>query len=377
MNIGKFLVGASIIGLLPYFFKKLFKLNKPTDNRMKILFVLKSRNNHYGNEESYSNGGFSSGLNNSVLFMRKMLTELNIDSKVVEVFDSNGIDKEIHKYKPTHCICEAIWVPPYKFRELKKLHKNVQFFVRLHSDIGFIAGEGVALGWIHEYINDNVTVTANSRKMVQALRRMNPYEKIPYTPNYYPIHRTREHSIVHGETLDIFCPGAIRILKNTLNQAVAAIIYCIENGKKLRFHINSVRKEGESADPVVKNIVQLFKHYEDYGFELIHHGWYTHSKFLEVLSNMDLVMQVSYTETFNIVLADAVSQFVPVLGSTEIPWLPVGSAVDDPNDVNEIVRGITKALEDKRHVLKINNIQAIAEWNSDAIRAWKKFLHVK
>lgn len=36
---------------------------------------------------------------------------------------------------------------------------------------------------------------------------------------------------------------------------------------------------------------------------------------------MDIGLQVSFSETFNIVGADIISQGVPLVGSTEIPWL--------------------------------------------------------
>ena len=36
---------------------------------------------------------------------------------------------------------------------------------------------------------------------------------------------------------------------------------------------------------------------------------------------MDLGMQVSFSETFNIVAADLVTQGVPVIGSKELPWI--------------------------------------------------------
>ena len=32
-------------------------------------------------------------------------------------------------------------------------------------------------------------------------------------------------------------------------------------------------------------------------------------------------MQVSFSETFNIVTADMITQGIPIIGSSEIPWL--------------------------------------------------------
>ena len=51
-----------------------------------------------------------------------------------------------------------------KFEVLQKLHPNVKWIVRLHSEIPFIANEGIAMDWIYEYQKyDNVFVSLNSK----------------------------------------------------------------------------------------------------------------------------------------------------------------------------------------------------------------------
>jgi hypothetical protein len=50
---------------------------------------------------------------------------------------------------------------------------------------------------------------------------------------------------------------------------------------------------------------------------------------------MDIGMQCSFSETFNIVGADFISQGVPVVGSSEIPWAsPIFNA--DPTSSEDI-----------------------------------------
>ena len=43
---------------------------------------------------------------------------------------------------------------------------------------------------------------------------------------------------------------------------------------------------------------------------------------------MDIGLQVSFSETFNIVGADLISQGVPLVGSVEIPWAVSGFCAD-------------------------------------------------
>ncbi len=288
--------------------------------KTKILFICKKR-------KTYGNGPYtqivSSGLLNSAKFVNDMLVENGIDSHIIEVIDNNCIDREVAHYKPTHVIIEALWVVPSKFEVLTKLHPNVKWIIRLHSEIPFIANEGIAMEWIFAYQQyKNVVVSVNSPRI---LKEMNPLlkEKLLYLPNFYPV-RKKNHFPFQTEEqkcddiIDIGCFGAVRPLKNHLIQAVSAIEFAQSIGKKLRFHINVTRIEN-NGDPVLKNIRSLFANVDH---ELIEHDWMNHHEFLKVIRTMDLCMQVSFSETFNIVTADAVNMNVPVIASHEISWLP-------------------------------------------------------
>jgi hypothetical protein len=60
-------------------------------------------------------------------------------------------------------------------------------------------------------------------------------------------------------------------------------------------------------------------------------------KFLELARNMDIGMQVSLSETYNIVTADMLSQGVLSVVSPEISWVPFFMQVD-PQDMDSMVR---------------------------------------
>ena len=112
----------------------------------KILFLLKRRED-YSAKIHGSNVGLSTGLYNSASFMNDMLNELGIESKLSVVIDNNCIDREVTQYQPTHVVIEALWVVPTKFAVLQALHPNVKWIVRLHSELPFLANEGMALHW--------------------------------------------------------------------------------------------------------------------------------------------------------------------------------------------------------------------------------------
>jgi len=136
----------------------------------KVLFILKRREDY--NAEKHTKIGLTTGLYNSANFMNVMLNECGIESNLEVVIDNNCIDREVTKYKPDYCIIEAVWVIPSKFHILQKLHPNVKWIIRIHSEMPFMANEGMALGWFGDYVlYDNVILAANAPRMLRELRQ--------------------------------------------------------------------------------------------------------------------------------------------------------------------------------------------------------------
>lgn len=339
--------------------------------KIKILFILKKR-------LSYGSYGISFGLINSAKFVAKALDQIpGIETKVVEVQDNNGIDKEVSQYKPTHVVIEALWVVPEKFPVLIKLHPTVHWQVRLHSKPAFIANEGIAFDWIGKYIKTGkdtgkLHVSTNSREFSSYLAEIYDTE-IGYAPNIYPdvfrgMVSPRHHH--HGKTINIGCFGALRPLKNHISQALAAIAFAQEHELKLRFHINHDRVE-QRGEEVLKNLRSLFRDIPD--VELVEHAWRDHKDFLELVGEMDLGMQVSLTETFNIVAADFVSVGVPVLVCKDVEFAPT-LYLADPGSLTSIQKGLNRlaALDNPllTYWAKLNLLKS----NEQAIKAWEKDL---
>ena len=205
---------------------------------------------------------------------------------------------------------------PEKFDVLKQLHPGVQWIVRLHSDIPFLAGEGIAVDWIFGYLGRGVKVAFNSPRVAWDFRKIARRHRshILYLPNYYPVGRYERKP-----SCDVFrvgCFGAIRPLKNQLIQAIAAIRFADMKGKKLEFWVNASRCE-EGGGNILKNLRSLFA---NTNHELKELPWLTHDMFLYIMSRMDLAMCVSLSETFCITAADAVNVGTPLVCSGEIPW---------------------------------------------------------
>lgn len=293
---------------------------------MKTLFILKRREDF--DPVTHTNIRLSTGLYNSAEFVHNMLRANGVDSKLVVAVDNNSIDKEVHDFRPDIVFIEALWVVPTKFEILRKLHPKVKWVIRIHSDLPFMAQEGSAMGWIFDYINQpNMIVAPNSPKMVSDLQSVTDNilgpgkKKVVYLPNYYPVDfnaPTKKIDFTKKE-INISSFGAIRPLKNQLIQAFAAIDFASIKGLKLHFHMNSGRIEG-GGNPCDTNLHSLFEHMDPEKFKVTFHKWLTHENFIDLIKTMDIGMQISFSETFNIVGADHVMNGIPFLGSQEIPW---------------------------------------------------------
>jgi glycosyltransferase involved in cell wall biosynthesis len=309
---------------------------------MRILFIAKKSSGYgyYG----------ASGLRNSVRFLVDMLNESGIEAKLEIVTDNNDIDRVVSKYNPSVVIIEALWVVPEKFDVLKQLHPDVRWVVRGHSDIPFLATEGIAIDWIFGYARRGVSVAFNDPRTVENFQKLLGGDEILYLPNYYPLYGSVQ-SDKDDCCFNVGCFGAIRPLKNQLLQAVAAIRYADKTGKRLRFHINATRCE-QGGDSVLKNLRSLFA---NSGHELVESRWHNHENFLRLIGTMNVEMAVSFSETFCITAADAIAAGVPLICSSEVPWASRQSIVC-PTETDAMVKKLEHLHAGLNHTLNYRNL---------------------
>jgi hypothetical protein len=345
-----------------------------------VLFLLKRREDF--SPVLHNKVGLQTGLWNSANYTKDMLVNNRINSNLEVVIDNNDIDREVTKYKPDIAIIEALWVVPSKFTVLTKLHPKVTWIIRLHSEMPFMASEGIAMDWIGDYSDfPNIKISCNAPRMLDEVRSYirirnnltlhDAIEKVIYLPNYYPPVYETKNIDYSKEYIDVSCFGAIRPLKNHLLQAHAALQFAERIDKKLRFHINSGRIEMK-GEPVLNNLRGMFQQLSSTGHELINHIWAPREEFLELCAKMDIGMQVSFSETFNIVAADHLSQGVPIVGSIEIPWIALEWAAD-PVDTKDIIEKLYKAYCSPFDNI-LSNQNSLTKYTSTVSNIWKYYL---
>lgn len=336
-------------------------------NKRKILFLLR-KNYSYGYNHSAPKSGL---LNSASMTAAELERKFNVATKVEIVVDGNSVDRELAIYKPTHCILEALWVTPTKLRELAGLYPRMNFVIRIHSEVPFLTNEGIAIEWIKEYVKiKNVTIAFNSQETEYDFKQVMG-GKFDFLPNLYEKFIPK---IVIGsdysKSINLASFGAIRPLKNQLVQAFAAIAFAEKMGKKLRFHINSSRVE-QGGNSTLKNIRALF---QDSRHELVEHEWMERAAFLKLIRRMDIGMQLSFTESFNIVTADFIAQGIPIVVSDTITWMPNDSKTATDN-IKEIVNKLY-SIERNKTLYILEQALALKDYSKKALNEWARYLNI-
>jgi hypothetical protein len=344
-----------------------------------VLFILKKREEL---DETGKKKQIETGLYNSASYLNTILNNMDINSNIEIAIDNNCIDRLVTKHRPKYVIIEALWVVPSKFEILCRLHPKVKWIIRFHSEMPFLACEGMATQWMIKYsLFPNLILGINSSRLLREVRFIvklknnfsdeDVNKKVVYLPNFYPIDTQLESNLdKEVDAINICCFGAIRPLKNQLIQATSAIEFANRIGKKLRYHINSTRHETNGL-PVYNNIKALFTELNDERYTLVEHNWKNKEDFLLLCSQMDIGLQVSFSETFNIVGCDLLSQRVPVIFSNDIPWSKTKYNAE-PTDSIDIVDKLLLTYNNSLDNVE-TNINLLKEFTNETINVWVDF----
>lgn len=296
---------------------------------------------------------------------------------IVDVHGVRGVDRiaQVIHTSPgiTHVMLEAPWLQTEEIYSLIGEFPRIEFSMRVHSQFGFLQVEAGAVRLLREQLHvqqltSNFVVSGNSRRFCDAVRKAYGIECL-YLPNLYDcVHAARRYRSVHtGRLLKIASFGAIRILKLHTTAAAAALIAARARGCDLEFYINQGREENGKG--VIQAIENLFQ-----GLcwaKVIQVPWQPWPLFRSVISTMDACIQVSATETFNIVTADAACEGVPSVVSEAIEWVPENwkACADDPCDIAQTLN----SLISNPHA-GIEGAEALERYVNSGIPAWKCWL---
>lgn len=322
-------------------------------------------------------GGYSFshvGLGVNAFNTAKVLREdAGIAAYPVPVFTVEHVIAALKKRPYTHVVLEALWIPTDAMSALLEQFPDIKFFVRAHSQIGFLQVEPTAISLLRDLLDLqsaelNLDVSANSARLKDFLQGVYNEECL-LLPNLYVIPRpaNRPHAIGGNRLIRISSFGSMRHLKLHSVAAAGALLLAERHGKDLEFHVSVHRDEhGHGALQAIRAMFASLP-----WATLVEDPWAGWAQFKRVVAHMDLGLQVSATETFNLTTADAVAEGVPCVVSTAIDWAPEAWKVDI-DDAEQIARTGWNLLTDP-HAPQ-DGMTALLKHQNDSLVQWQRVL---
>lgn len=253
---------------------------------------------------------------------------------------------------------------------------GIQFTVVFHSNVGFLGVDTWSTGILSEQIifqseGRNFRVAGNSAKFCDAVEAMYNAPCL-LLPNLYflagPIERKR--APWSGGKLRIGAFGATRILKNLPTAAWAAAIIAERLHADTEFWISEGRQEGSGSESVVASIRKAFA--PKAGIRLVEARWADWLSFKRFcVRNMHVLLQPSFTESFNGVTADGIAEGVPSVVGHAIDWVPP-SWIANADDAVAIAQTGIKLLRDRNAAR--DGFKALSRYNEFSIKHWSDWL---
>jgi glycosyltransferase involved in cell wall biosynthesis len=316
------------------------------------------------------------GLGVSALNTAKVLRENGIATDVWPILSAKDLAARIAAAnpRPTHVVVAAPWLPTLDLQAfLIFRYPDIQFAVVCHSNVGFLSADPTAITNFREELNLeqgslNFSCAGNSKRFVRFIQ--SSYERpCIWLPNLYYLEagggsQRRKWS---GGTIKIGSFGAVRPLKNNLSAAAAALEIAEKLHTDVNFHISVGRVEGGYT--VVRAIEAMLN--GSPRVTLVKDQWYQWPQFRSLIRSMNLLIQPSFSETFNMVTADGAAESIPSVVSDAIDWAPDDwkAEVDSPDSIARIGR---RLLSDE--FAGMEGFAALQRHDAAGLIAWKQWL---
>ncbi len=314
------------------------------------------------------------GLGVGAMHTVKVLRQNRIRADSVAV---NTVD-EVRAYlqrtpSVSHAIIEAPWVSTSKVQDALDAFPGVHFVVRSHSEVGFLQADPGAVQYIREQMllaegALNLSVASNSPRLTHFLRTTHD-ARVLHLPNLYDLRREarKRDEAHHHRELRISSFGALRAAKNHATAAAAALMIARERGADLRFFVNVNRNEGGGS--VLDSLRALFRGLT--WAELVEVPWAAWPEFRRTVREMDLALQLSTTESFNLTTADAVAAGVPGVVTHAIEWAPESWKVG-ADDLRAATRVGSALLSSRTGAAE--GLEALERYARNAVDVWLRYL---
>jgi hypothetical protein len=274
-------------------------------------------------------------------------------------------------------IISAPWLPSSELSRIALAFPETKFCVNCHSNVGFLQADRNGVKLIRELLDlergaHNIRAAGNSERFCAWVRSTFAAPCL-YLPNLYYVDREhmprpRQQPYQPGQALRIGVFGATRPLKNLMSAAAAALDVARGFHAPLELWLSAGRAEG-GGETVLAALQEMLAGLP--GVTLHLSGWETWPAFRRTVGHMHLLLQPSYTESFNMVTADGVAEGLASVVSDAIDWAPADWKAE-VDDTLAIARTARRLLLD--HHAAAEGLRALERHVEDGIRHYRHFV---
>ena len=283
----------------------------------------------------------------------KVLRREGIQTNVWPILSAADLRARLERQPAEQVIISAPWIPTAELQSFQRIYRNV-FRRNLPLKRRLLTGRSRwrEIGSRNARPLDGYPQRTLSRQQSPLLHLDGIHfgGRCHYLPNLYFLDAPppRQQSFCGGGTLRIGIFGAVRPLKNLMSAAGAALEISRNLRVPLELWLSGGRAEGggETVMDAVKEMISGLPN-----VKLVLKGWQSWPAFRQTVAHMHLLLQPSYTESFNMVTADGAAEGVASVVSEAIDWAPEDwkADVDDVLNIARVGRRLlcdTTAAED-------------------------------
>lgn len=318
------------------------------------------------------------GLGVCAINTAKTLNQHNIDCEVWPIAEKEQIEFKLStRTDITHIVIQAPWVPSAYLAQLASWFPQVQFAVNCHSNVGFLQTEPQAVTLVLDLMeleqsSSNIHVSGNSQQFTDWIKYA---YQAPCTtlPNLYYVdrHADTPRPGYGGGVLRIGIFGAPRPQKNVMTGVAGAIQIAQMMKTQTEIWVNTGRLESHGKTileaarrAIARNPYTTLKEFP----------WAQWPEFRRFVGSMHLLIQASYTESFNQVTADGIVTGVPAVVSDAIRWAPDYWKADADSAESVAQVGFSLLRDPLAHR---DGLEALRDHNRLGLHDWKYYLDQK
>jgi hypothetical protein len=317
------------------------------------------------------------GLGVAAVNTAKVLRREGIQTNVWPILSAADLRARLKAQPAEQVIISAPWIPTAELQSLATDFSETYFAVNCHSNVGFLQADPGAIKLVRETLElematHNVRLAGNSRRFCRWME--DTFDgRCHFLPNLYFLDTPppRQRTFCGSSTLRIGIFGAVRPLKNLMSAAGAALEISHNLRVPLELWLSAGRSEGggETVMAAVKEMVSGLP-----SVKLVLKDWQSWPAFRQTVSHMHLLLQPSYTESFNMVTADGAAEGVASVVSEAIDWAPEDWKAD-VDDVLNIARVGRRLLCDTTAAEE--GVRALEEYVANGIIAYRSYFKIR